>query len=39
MNFNFPVIISPKSHISKQSIISQGTIIHHFAMVNIKGKD
>lgn len=34
MNFKFPVIISPNSYISKQSIIAFGTIIHHFVMVN-----
>ena len=33
--FNFPVIISPKSYVSKKSTIGDGTIIMHGAFVNI----
>ena len=34
LNFKFPVIISPKSYISKNSKILEGTIIHHNVIVN-----
>lgn len=34
LKFSFPVIISPKSHVSKKSKILEGTIVHHFAVVN-----
>ncbi|MCX5811401.1 MAG: acetyltransferase [Proteobacteria bacterium] len=30
----FPVIISPKAHVSKHSVINEGTIIMHNAIVN-----
>lgn len=38
LNFKFPVIISPKSQVSKNSIILDGTIVHHFAVVNFGSK-
>lgn len=34
MGFKFPAIISPKSQVSKYSKILDGTIVHHFALVN-----
>lgn len=33
-NFNFPIIISPKAHVSKSSKISEGTIVMHHALLN-----
>jgi sugar O-acyltransferase (sialic acid O-acetyltransferase NeuD family) len=34
LNFNFPVIISPYSYVSKNSIINEGTIVMHNVSVN-----
>ena len=34
IGFNLPVIISPLSYVSKHSIISEGTVIMHHALVN-----
>ena len=34
LNFKFPVIISPKAQVSKKSIILDGTIVHHHAVIN-----
>jgi sugar O-acyltransferase (sialic acid O-acetyltransferase NeuD family) len=38
LNFKFPVIVSPKSQVSKKSIILDGTIVHHFAVINFDAK-
>ena len=37
-NLILPTIISPKSYVSKNTIIGEGSIIMHFAMVNINSK-
>lgn len=34
LNVNLPVIVSPLAHVSKRSIIEEGTVVMHFAMVN-----
>ncbi len=34
LNFNLPTIISPKSHVSRYSKISEGSIIMHHAIIN-----
>mgnify|MGYP006100007385 CR=1 FL=1 len=38
LNFKFPVIISPKSQVSKNSTILDGTIVHHLAVINFGAK-
>lgn len=38
LNFKFPKIISPKSHVSKNARILDGTIIHHNAIINFEAK-
>ena len=35
-NIIIPLIISPKSYVSKKSIIGEGTIVMHFATINSK---
>ncbi len=32
--FNLPVIVSPRSHVSKRSKLASGTIVHHDACIN-----
>ncbi|MFT7004460.1 MAG: sugar O-acyltransferase (sialic acid O-acetyltransferase NeuD family) [Sulfurimonas sp.] len=34
IGFTLPVIISPIAYISKHSIIDEGTVVHHHALVN-----
>jgi sugar O-acyltransferase (sialic acid O-acetyltransferase NeuD family) len=38
IGFNFPVIISPMAYVSKYSIIEEGTIIMHHALINANVK-
>jgi sugar O-acyltransferase (sialic acid O-acetyltransferase NeuD family) len=33
-----PIIISPKAHVSKHAKVEEGTVIHHFAMINANAK-
>lgn len=37
-NFKFPIIISPYSYVSKHSLIGEGTIIMHMAIINANAK-
>lgn len=34
LNVELPVIISPKAHVSKHSVIGEGSIIMHYALIN-----
>lgn len=34
LNFDLPVIISPRAHVSKHSVIGEGTIIMHDVLIN-----
>lgn len=38
LNFKFPIIISPRSYISKNVKILDGTIIHHNTVINFGAK-
>ena len=38
LGFNFPKIISPYAYVSKHSVIGEGTIIMHGAIVNARAK-
>ena len=38
LNYKFPVIISPSSYVSNTSVIHEGTIIMHHALINSSAK-
>jgi len=38
IGFKLPIIISPLSHVSKHSLIEEGTVIHHQSLVNANAR-
>ena len=38
LKFNFPVVISKHAYVSKSSKILEGTIVHHFVVINSNAK-